>query len=119
MKHLPRENQRVYITFYLRVFEGDNFLGFLIDIAKNGLKLISDNPLQPEKFYQIRMNLPSTLEWDGKKIKDKQIQYTAECLWSKPDNNNSDFYVSGFKFTDLSEEENGIIYKLIHQYKLK
>lgn len=119
MKHLPRDNQRVYITFYLRIFEGEKFIGFLIDISKNGLKIISDYSLDSEKEYQLKMKLPSTLEWKDKSDKDRYIEFAAQCLWAKKDEVDKDFYLSGFKIKDIGEEENRIIYELIQQYKLK
>ncbi len=119
MKHEPRDNQRVYITFYLRIFEGDEFIGFLIDIAKNGLKVISDFPITADKSYQLKMKLPSTLEWKGNNDKDRFIEFDADCLWAKHDDIDKDFYLSGFKISDIGEDENKIIHQLIEQYKLK
>jgi hypothetical protein len=118
MKHLPRDNQRAYITFYLRVFEGDKFLGFLIDLAQGGVKILSDFIMEKDKLYMLKMKLPSTLVWDGKMDADRSITITANCLWSKHDDVKKDFYISGFQFTGLLEEDNKIIHSLIEQYKI-
>jgi hypothetical protein len=61
MKHAPREHQRVYLTFYLRIFEGDKFIGFLIDISKDGLMVMSETPLEENREYNLRMKLPRHL----------------------------------------------------------
>ncbi len=118
MKHLAREHQRAYITFYLRVFEGDEFLGFIIDIATGGMKFISDFELQTGKNYNLKIKLPSSLEWKDKKMQTEYIRFSAKCLWSKIDTQNSDFYISGVEFTDLGEDENKIIHAMIQQYKI-
>ena len=118
MKHLPRDHQRAYITFYLRIFDGDKFLGFLIDIAQGGIKIMSDYLLDEEKVYTLKMKLPSTLVWDGNMSEDRSITFTAKCLWSKHDEVKKDFYISGFEFTGLSDEYNKIIHSLIEQYKI-
>jgi len=118
MKHLPRDHQRAYITFYLRVFDGDKFIGFLIDIAQGGIKVLSDFILEEDKLYMLKMKLPSTLEWKGKTSEDKFISFTAKCLWSKHDEVEKDFYISGFEFTGLLDGDNEIIHTLIKQYRI-
>ena len=121
MKHAPREHQRVYITFYLRVFEvdTDEFIGFLIDFSEDGIMIMSEFPLHENKFYQMKMKLPSSLEWKGKKDKDKYITFTAECRWTKHDDVDKEFYLSGFLFTELGEEERNILKELIDHYRIK
>lgn len=118
MKHLPREHQRAYITFYLRIFDKDKFIGFVIDIAAGGLKIISDFVLQEGASYTFQMKLPSSLEWEGKSDKIKFIEFSADCLWSKKDTTNDDFFISGFHFSNLDDEDNKIIHAMIKQYKI-
>ena len=69
MKHAPREHQRVYLTFYLRIFEEDKFIGFLIDISKDGLMVMSERPLEENREYNLRMKLPPHLNGKVKKLK--------------------------------------------------
>ncbi|MBN1496025.1 MAG: PilZ domain-containing protein [Spirochaetes bacterium] len=118
MKHLPREHQRAYITFYLRVFEGNGFLGFLIDISREGMKLLSDNILETGREYLIRMKLPASLEWKGRKDEDRSIEFSAACQWSKHDYIEKEFYISGFKFSNLGDEEQAIIHEMITAYRI-
>jgi hypothetical protein len=119
MKHAPREHQRIYLTFYLRIFEDDNFIGYLIDISKDGLMVMSELPLESGKIYRIKMKLPSTLEWKGRSIDDRIIEFGAECRWSKHDDVDKEFYLSGFSISDLSPEDNKIIQELIKEYKIR
>jgi len=118
MKHTPREHQRAYLTFYLRVFEGDMFLGFIIDISRNGFMVMTENLLTIDKYYMIRMKVPSSLEWKGEKDIDRQIEFTARCCWSRHDDVDKEFYLSGFEFTDLEESDNEIIHRMIKEYKI-
>ena len=119
MKHIPRENQRVYLTFYLRIFEGDRFLGYMIDISNDGLMVMSDAPLEENKKYSLKMKLPSSADWEGGNIKDRCIDFHAECRWSKHDAVDRDFYLNGFSFSDLSQSDEKIIEKLIQDFRIK
>lgn len=75
MKQIPRENQRVYLTFYLRIFEGEKFIGYMIDISNDGLMVMSDMPLEENKKYSLRMKLPSSAEWEGIKYKGQEYRF--------------------------------------------
>ncbi len=119
MKHAPREHQRVYLTFYLRIFEGDEFLGYLIDISKDGVMVMTEKPLEEKKCYSLVMKLPSTLEWKGKKDEDRVIKFRAECKWTKHDEVDKEFYLNGFSFREVSEEDNEIIHMMIKEMKIR
>jgi hypothetical protein len=55
----------MYLTFYLRVFEGEHFLGYLIDLSEEGIMIMSEHSLTEGAEYHLRMRLPSTLDWKG------------------------------------------------------
>ncbi len=118
MKHAPREHQRVYLTYYLRVFEEDDFIGFLIDISSNGMMIMSESPLTVEKFYRLKMKFPSC-----RKIQEsgavQEVEFTARCIWIKQDEDNEEFYLAGFEITEIDEEDNACVHKLIEEYRLK
>jgi len=120
MKNSPREHQRIYLTFYLRVFEGEEFIGFMIDFSRNGLKILSEKPMTEGKFYVLRMKVPSSLEWKGRKDEDHFIQYTAQCKWSKNDDVDKDFFLTGFDLTELhNDEDEQIIQKLLNEFRIR
>jgi len=120
MKHSPREHQRVYLTFYLRVFEEDEFLGFMLDFSRNGLKIISEKPMIEGKSYILGMKVPSSLEWKGKSDPDRFIKFTAFCKWSKNDDVDKEFFLSGFDLTELHDEgDEKIIKKLLKEYRIR
>ncbi len=119
MKHLPREHQRVFLSFYLRVFEGKKFIGFLTDISRGGMMVMSEFQLDAGKDYSFKMNLPSSLEWKGKNDRDKEVKLKVRCEWSKHYDVEKEFYISGFKFMEIHENDNKIIHEIIKAYRLR
>ncbi len=113
MKHAERSNRRMYLTFYLRVFEKDVFLGFVVDISPAGMMLVSETPMQVGKNYALSMKLPPV---SG--INAATARFTAACLRSQPDEADNAFYLSGFKMDDLSEEAAAVIKDMIREYSL-
>lgn len=118
MKHSLRKHQRVYLTFYLRVFEGDDFLGYLIDISKEGIMIMSDYPLQVGKYYLLKMKVPESFEWKGKADADRHIEFTGECKRSEHDTVDREFYLNGFEITDIDDDSNAVIHKIIEKYRI-
>jgi len=119
MKHTPRKYQRIYLTFYLRVFEDDTFLGFVIDISKDGTMIMSEFPLQEGKDYNLRMKIPSSMEWGGRNDDDRYIHFRGSCKWSRRDEDvEKEFYISGMQFSNLGGEAGDIIQKMIEEYRI-
>lgn len=91
-----RESDRRYLVFYLRVFDGmsSKILGHLVDVSEKGVMLVSDQPLEINEDYRLRMRLPTAM-------KDRnEIIFTATSRWCKSDAN-PDFYLAGFQIHDL------------------
>ena len=113
----PEENrekrtvERKYLVFYLRVFDGlsSRVLGHLIDFSEKGLMMVSDDPIEINEEYRLRMCLPS-------QFKDKtEVVFTATSRWCKQDSN-PDFYLSGFQMHQLDEETEKPILRLIRDF---
>lgn len=117
MKHVPRKHQRVYLTFYLRVFEGEDFIGYLIDISKEGIMIMSDYSLQVGKYYLLNMKLPASSERKGEEG-IQSIEFTAECKRSEHDSVDREFYLNGFEITDIDDDTNAVIHKIIEEYRI-
>lgn len=107
-----RNSRRIHLIYYLLVFndETNQLVGHLVDIAPEGLKLMSKEPIKEDTDYRFRMLLPSEMEQ-----KSKEITFNATCVWSR-DKLYSDFYGSGFQFKDISPEDIEIIKDLISQF---
>jgi len=119
MKKHARECQRAHITYYLRVFSGRDFLGYLLDISREGFMLMSDYAADLNRIYSLKMKLPQTREWQTLAEEEKSIEFKAQCVRSRQDNENNNFYLSGFKFVELGEEENRTIGRMIREHKIK
>jgi hypothetical protein len=108
----PRRNvQRRHLIYYLRVFnrENDQLLGHLVDITPDGLMIISENPCHPGDIYKLRMGLPKEI------FGRDEIEFEAECKWSRRDVNPS-FFDTGFRFQELDREDVRLIADLVVQY---
>ncbi len=106
-----RQAERWYLVFYLRVFDGMSrkIFGHLIDISENGIMLMSDNPVEVNQGYRLRMRLPN-------QIRDKdEIIFSATSRWCKRDVN-PDFYLIGFQIHDLEPTIKDLIAHLIKDF---
>lgn len=106
-----RRVERKYIVFYLRVFDGMSrkVLGHLVDISEQGIMMISDNPIEVNETSRLRMSLPAQLK-DA-----NEVLFTATSRWCKQDEN-PDFYLSGFFLHDLDAETESVIRRLINEF---
>ena len=107
-----RNSKRIHLIYYLLVFndETDQLVGHVVDIAPEGIKLMTKEPVQSNTDYRFRMSLPSEME-----EKSKQITFNATCVWSQ-EKLYSDFYGSGFQFKNISPDDIEIIKNLISQF---
>ena len=116
MKHAARENKRMYLMFYLRVFEDGEFLGFVIDISPKGIMIISEAAIKTDRMYRLRMKLPPDIKNSDKK---NYVEFSASCKWSRPDEENTSFFLSGFELEEMSSETGALIEKTINEYRLR
>jgi c-di-GMP-binding flagellar brake protein YcgR len=110
-KREMRKIERRYLVFYLRVFDGlsSNILGHLVDISEKGIMLLSDNPVEINEDYRLRMRLPT-------EMKDRnEIIFTATSRWCKSDSN-PDFYRTGFQMHNLKPYAKRLISRLIDDF---
>jgi hypothetical protein len=94
-----RKLKRRHLIYYLRVFEqGTNKLvGHLVDLTQEGIMLISENPIEVNKVYHLRMILPSRMGGN------EEWLFDAESRWCNKDIN-PDFYDTGFKLLNPRTE---------------
>ncbi len=106
-----RQVDRWYLVFYLRVFDGMSrkIFGHLVDISGNGIMLISDNPVEVNEDYRLRMSLPSQMK------ERNEIIFSATSRWCKSDAN-PDFYLIGFQIHDLEQATRDLVANLIKDF---
>ncbi len=109
-----RKLKRRHIIYYLRVLDRNSgqLIGQLIDITTEGVKLISENPIDPQTFLQLRMLLPEEIN------RKSEICFDVESLWCKRDIN-PNFFSIGFVFVDILQEDVNIIKNLIYDFSFR
>ena len=55
-----RRLKRWYLVMYLRVYDRDTneLLGHIVDINKEGMRLVNDKPLPVNQIYRLRVDVP-------------------------------------------------------------
>ncbi len=99
------------VVFYLRLFDdmSNRVIGHLADISAQGLMLISDELVQVNKTYQLRLALPEELH------EKQEILFEATSRWCRPDET-PNLYVSGFTINEPSEEVQRCISRLVKEF---
>lgn len=88
---------------------GSKVIGHIVDISDRGLMLISDSPIPVNEEYRLRMRLPAEI------VDKDEIVIDATSRWCKQDEN-PDFYISGFQITTLTAEIQKYITCLIEDF---
>ena len=106
-----RRLERRHILFYSRVFDRKTgvFLGYLGNMNAGGMMLISEDPLETDCKYLLRIDLP-----DENYILPV-LNFEAKSVWCKKDID-PNFYNTGFKFAEISEEAKQVIDQITIDY---
>jgi len=109
-----RKVERRHLVFYLRVFDGmgSRVIGHIVDISSRGLMLISESPVPVNEDYRLRMRLPAEM------TDKEEIVIDATSRWCKQDEN-PDFYITGFQIHNLTPEIEKYITCLIEDFSFK
>ena len=106
-----RKMKRRHLIYYLRVFDRQTkeMLGHMVDVTPEGIMLISEKPIEVNKDFQLRMDLPMEI-WGM-----EHLDFEARSLWGKRDVN-PDFLNTGFELKDTDWKMVEAIERLISQY---
>ncbi len=107
-----RRLKRWYLVMYLRVFDEDtgDLLGHIVDINKEGLRLVSDKHIPTHETFRLWVDVPK----EG--APRQRIHLEAESLWSGQDVN-PDFYDTGFRIQNISTQTMLQLQLLIEEFK--
>ncbi len=119
MKHTTRVQERLYLTYALRVFENEAFIGFIADITENGVMIISDVPFTEGMKSRLKMVLPSSFVYRGNAEPGRFIEFTATCKWVQQSKTDEDHYISGLEFWDIESESKDVILSLMRECRMK
>lgn len=108
-----RKYKRSELMYYVRIYDRNTgeVIGHLGNITPYGLMIISEEPLQIESKYDLRIELPQELE------EKANLEMDAESLWCIPDIN-PNFYNTGLRLLDLGAEDIRIIEQMVVDYQV-
>ncbi len=109
-----RSIEREALIYHLRVFDiaSDQVIGYVDDINTEGVKLLSEEPIPPNKISRYRMELPKFYE--GK----NSVEFMAVTTWSEGNRSSDGFCDCGVKFLNLDPVERERISQLIGGYHI-
>ncbi len=109
-----RTLKRQHIMFYSRVFDRQTgaFMGYLGNLTKNGSMIISEEELETDKTFNLRIDLPEDIY--GQPI----LNLTARSVWCQRDID-PNFYNIGFELRDVSDNDSEVINQIIEDYGLQ
>jgi len=106
-----RKVKRRYLLFYSRVFNAVtlDLIGHLVDITSGGAMLISEEPINLNTIYELRLELT-------KEVSDKPyLDFSVKSMWGRPDID-PHYYDTGFQFINTSLADDQTIQKIIEVY---
>jgi hypothetical protein len=106
-----RRLHRRHILFYSRVFDRKTglFLGYLGNLNQGGLMIISEEPIDVEQVFLLRIDLPEDI------YPQPVLNFEAQSAWCLRDVD-PHFCNTGFKFLDISEPSQKIISQIVEDY---
>ncbi|GMR06180.1 MAG: hypothetical protein BMS9Abin25_0763 [Gammaproteobacteria bacterium] len=106
-----RKRRRWELVFYLRIFDQEDgpLLGHVVDISADGLMLLSENPVELNKDFDLSLEMPSS----GAKKRHK-ITLKAHSIWHSNDAN-PDLIDTGFQLINPEKSSIDAIAKLIRE----
>ena len=107
-----RKFKRWYLIMYLRVHDQNTgqLLGHIVDINKEGMRLVSDNPIPSNQTFQLWVDVPK------ESASRQRIELEAESLWSARDIN-PDFFDTGFRINNINTAALLQLQLLIEEFK--
>lgn len=106
----PRRLRRHHLIFYLKVFDrvSQDQLGVLGDITSQGMMVMSREPIEPGRVFDIELRNHSGLD------DDVPVRCQARSLWCQTDTN-PDYFAIGFQFDEVPPESAQAIRSLIRE----
>jgi len=106
-----RQSDRKALRLYLEVtvVKTGDLLGHAVDITEKGIMLTSEARIETGVEFDLQLALPAEIEGN------REIHFSARSLWSTKDSE-TDFYNTGFEFSELSDKDRRIIFQVIKKY---
>ena len=106
-----RRIRRWHLVLYLRVFSVEGqLLGHLANISQDGMMVISDEPIEIDRDFELWLELPKDGGGD-------RLEFRAHSVRCDRDVNPS-FYDTGFRLLDVSQYTVNRIAQLISDLRM-
>ncbi len=77
----------------LRIFDGESFVGYLVDINEGGMGVVSERPIVEDDGYQLAIEIVM-----------ERVVVRARSVWTRKVEGAKKMYQTGFRFQDLKPE---------------
>ena len=106
-----RRLHRRHILFYSRVFDRKTgvFLGYLGNMNEGGLMIISEDAIEVDQEFLLRIDLPEDI------YSRSVLNFRAQSVWCRLDVD-PNFFNTGFQLLEISEDGKDIISQIIDDY---
>ncbi|MFC1852694.1 PilZ domain-containing protein [candidate division CSSED10-310 bacterium] len=110
-----RKFKRRHLIYYLQVkdIQTDNFIGYVVDLSYSGLMIMSQNPIEVNKTFQLQVMIPN-----GQEEKPNYLDFEAKSVRSI-NTSNPHFYDTGFELLNVKMEDFKQIYEVIENLGFK
>jgi c-di-GMP-binding flagellar brake protein YcgR len=109
-RKLSRRRTSDYFVVYER--ETERIVGRLVNLTIAGAMIISEDPVEVPTVIKCRIKMPQPVE--GR----HEIVFDAESRWCKK-NNHTDWYETGYKFTNVSDADTKLITMVTREWLAK
>ncbi len=105
-----RKSPRKTVTYPIPVIDSDrdHILGHLADISLEGFMLLAQDPLDINRVFQVRMEIPEACGGQA-------IPLGVESLWRETSNSHGKYWV-GFQIIDISPRDSQRLHMLIEEH---
>jgi hypothetical protein len=103
-KHPRKHLDQNWIAYDL---DRNEVIGRLVNISHEGMMLISQQPLEAGKVYQLRLNATDASEEPPVTLGVESLW--VESMWSGPSQHDSEAYWAGMQIIDISNESSALI----------
>ena len=109
-----RKHKRKYMVFFGRVIDRKSaqLIGNVADITKDGMMIISGQPLAVDQGFELRLDLSKDI------FGVDHIDLDGRSIWCNPDIDPS-LHNTGFKLENISEADSKIIEQIIEVYGIR
>ena len=106
-----RKRNRNQLIYSLKVENRDDgsLLGYLMDIDKEGMMIISENPVETSSTQPVRIHLPKNV------TRESYFDAVGEVRWCREKDDNT--YYIGIRLDEIAEKAEDQVAQLIDRFR--